>query len=422
LITQVKVSGFKGVKNASITLPRLTIFVGENGTGKSTVIQALSILKKSKRGNTIVTELPYVNLGPLPGLVAAGNEAAIEIEGTTDFVPLDRSLLEPFGLNYSCRVTFDAEGLSSHSTSIKYGKFQFGSQWSRYGPPPTPSGWNVDGFTFNLETTNSIGRTFELRGYAFPPDVPQKMTQEYLQGRQVRAQAIYKSLETMSLVIDSDLERFFVVPPLRGFTEPAFAFPASPTQDLQFRTPNSQMQVAANLKYWEDKENEISQLLSQIVGVGLAIRLDPGPTVRIVNSRNGVNFVNEGFGANQLLWVFERIVNSPDRSIIAIEEPETQLHPKAQFSLGKLLCELPTKEKKLVLLSHSPHLVSGVLTAIKSRKIKTKDVALYFFEKKETGIEINRAVIDEQGTVTQGLKSFMEAAASELIEYASAGS
>jgi predicted ATPase len=114
-------------------------------------------------------------------------------------------------------------------------------------------------------------------------------------------------------------------------------------------------------------------------------------------------------------------MNSPEQSLVAVEEPENHLHPKAQFMLGKLLCEIASgRAKRLFLASHSPHLLSGILTSVRSKKIAPSDVAVYYFQT-ERGCQVKRADIDDQGMVTDGLRGFMEAAANELIEYASAG-
>ena len=413
----MSVSAFKAIQEAKIDLPRLTIFVGENGSGKSSIIHALSILKRSRGTAAINTDLPYANLGPISDLVTAGREASIEIVGTEDSVGLGNSDLT-HQLSYTCKVTFDVQGLSKYHAYAECGPFKFSNTWNRYGSQTLPTVRTIDNISFNLLLSNEIGRAFVLRGYALP-NAPSNDEENVK--TQFHAQSIYNSLDKISLAISRDLERFFVVPPLRGFTESSYSLPQSPNQELLSRTPDSQTQMAANLKYWEANERKISRLLSEVVGVELDIKLERGPSVRVLNAKNGVNFVNEGFGANQLLWVFERIVNSPDQSLIVVEEPETHLHPKAQFLLGKLLSEHAFDTKKLILVSHSPHLLSGILTAVKSKTIAANDVALYFFEKEVLGVQVNRASIDEQGTVTGGLKGFMEAAASELIEYASAG-
>jgi predicted ATPase len=416
MIQQVSVSSFKAIEEATIDLPALTIFIGENGTGKSSIIQALSILSRSRAQQQIITDLPYVNLGPLTDLVPLGKEAFISIRGKEE--ALNIPPIGTHSVSYTCKVMFDIQGMSGYECEIEYGPFKHSNSWSRYGGPSPQKSFVIENITFNFAETNIIGHAFTVAGYGFQR-APE--SEEESRRRQYSAQILYQSWERLSLVIDQDLRRFFVVPPLRGLTETTYSLPQTPNQEIPFRSPQSQTQVAGNLKYWEENARKISQLLSQIVGVELQIALEAGPIVRILNRKGGVNFVNEGFGANQLLFVFERIINSPEQSLIAIEEPENHLHPKAQFMLGKLLCEIASgKTKRLLLASHSPHLLSGILTSVKSKKIAPSDVAVYYFQA-ERGFQVKRAHINDQGMVTEGLKGFMEAAANELIEYASAG-
>src|SRR5438309_1513770 len=85
----------------------------------------------------------------------------------------------------------------------------------------------------------------------------------------------------------------------------------------------------------EDRANfsSISEWEHEILGVGVDTKLQPGPVIYVKNPDEDTDFVNEGFGSNQLLFVLERIANTPKASIIGIEEPEIHLHPKAQFNL-----------------------------------------------------------------------------------------
>jgi energy-coupling factor transporter ATP-binding protein EcfA2 len=165
MIQQVSVSSFKAIEDATIDLPALTIFIGENGTGKSSIIQALSILSRSKGQQQIITDLPYVNLGPLSDLVSLGKEAFISIHGTEEAFNIP-----PIGthsVSYTCKVVFDVQGMSSYEAEIEYGPFKHANHWTRYGGPRPQRPFAIENITFNLMETNIIGRAFALAGYAF---------------------------------------------------------------------------------------------------------------------------------------------------------------------------------------------------------------------------------------------------------------
>lgn len=73
MITYITLENFKGFARVSIQPKRITAFVGPNGTGKSSVLQAFGLLKQTMEGSNRVNPLGLVLQGPLvnlPGLEA----------------------------------------------------------------------------------------------------------------------------------------------------------------------------------------------------------------------------------------------------------------------------------------------------------------------------------------------------------------
>ena len=119
MITNIVLENFKGFERVSIQPKRITAFVGPNGTGKSSVLQAFGLLKQTLEGSSRVNPLGLVLQGPLvnlPGLEALksdfGQDAPIfrfgsvtkaqwghgfpyEIEFPTKQSPTTRTLLAP---------------------------------------------------------------------------------------------------------------------------------------------------------------------------------------------------------------------------------------------------------------------------------------------------------------------------------------
>jgi putative ATP-dependent endonuclease of the OLD family len=61
-IARLKISGFRGVRSADITLGRHAVLVGPNNSGKTTIIEALALL--FGRDRLVRRTLPIVlNLG-----------------------------------------------------------------------------------------------------------------------------------------------------------------------------------------------------------------------------------------------------------------------------------------------------------------------------------------------------------------------
>lgn len=411
LLTKVSVANFKGIQKVELDLSPLTVFVGENGSGKSTVLQALSMLKRSAGAPSINTDLPYANLGPLQLLVKPAQTALVTFEAQTT-ARLESETEDRVSL--TCSVIFDTQGLSEYKTELEVGdKIRVSSQWYRFGVQAIePKSWTRGKTIFNFEATNSIGYIYGTAGYS---------TQGQLSLEETKTtQKIYRDLANISSFGVTVLQKFFVVAPLRGLTEYVYPLQPNPTQDFSARGGAIQlgMSLASNLAYYSKTVSKISEWENEIVGVRLETELIPGSQVLIRNPDRGTDYVNEGFGGNQLLFVLERIVNSPPDSTIGIEEPEIHLHPKAQFNFGKWASrQIPTLGKQLILLTHSPDILSGILSSVRRKHIKPQDVAIWFFERKDDKMSATKSEIDANGKVVgPALKSFMESTAIQLTD------
>ena len=74
MITDITLENFKGFQHLEIQPKRITAFVGPNGTGKSTVLQAFGLLKQTvefpRRSHGLVVNGPLLNLPGLDALIA----------------------------------------------------------------------------------------------------------------------------------------------------------------------------------------------------------------------------------------------------------------------------------------------------------------------------------------------------------------
>src|SRR5437867_7937763 len=86
MIGSVTVNNFKDIPSVTMPLSKLNIFVGENGTGKSSIVHAMCIMKASRGTTQVNTNLPFANLGPVSDLVPRGKIATIGLDGVQDSV------------------------------------------------------------------------------------------------------------------------------------------------------------------------------------------------------------------------------------------------------------------------------------------------------------------------------------------------
>lgn len=368
------------------------------------------MLKRSANQMQVFTDLPYANLGQLSNLIPPAKVSEIEISGwemiSLPAIPTDK-------VSFTHRVGFDVNGLFSNTTELKIGEQIVLNDWTRAFQSIEPRDWKIRKAHFNLSPQPNIGVAFNLGGYSFEGSPTPDETKS--------SQETYNDLTKLASLISSILQRIFIVSPQRGLTDPFYGLQPSPTEEYSPRQGTQVMgsSLATNLEYNRLNIAQISDWEREILGVGVSTKLQPGPVIYVKNPERGTDFVNEGFGSNQLLFVLERIANTPDYSIVGIEEPEIHLHPKAQFNFGKWLAKtLPFLRKQVIITTHSSDIIAGILAGVHQKTIKPEYVSLLFFEQKDKKIEASISEIDQDGKVTgPALRSFVESAAAQLSEY-----
>lgn len=144
---------------------------------------------------------------------------------------------------------------------------------------------------------------------------------------------------------------------------------------------------------------------------GCKVRLKPTPEVgmsQIVFSKKDqepyeVNIADEGMGIGQVFPIVVRSLKSIYESIVVIEQPELHLHPAAHASLARLFAETAIANKQTyVIETHSENILLGLRKAVvdKSITFEPKDIVIYFIKEDESGAYLEKITIDETGTLS----------------------
>lgn len=82
---------------------------------------------------------------------------------------------------------------------------------------------------------------------------------------------------------------------------------------------------------------------------------------RLTRNGNSYSESNMGFGEGRVMYLVDSLESAPDQSLFVLEEPETSLHPKAQYMLAKYLINVVQRKKhQVILTTHSENLMSGL--------------------------------------------------------------
>lgn len=114
------------------------------------------------------------------------------------------------------------------------------------------------------------------------------------------------------------------------------------------------------------------------------------------------NFIDVGYGVSQILPILVDLldtqVDSPQ--LYLLQQPEIHLHPRAQAQLGSFLSQFVKQtEHRVVVETHSDHLVDRIRMSIRDTTLTPDDVSLLFFERSGASVQIHNLTLDDSGTV-----------------------
>ena len=124
--------------------------------------------------------------------------------------------------------------------------------------------------------------------------------------------------------------------------------------------------------------------------------------LNITLSNQDFKISNVGYGVSQVLPIMTDLVARLDDSCFSIQQPEVHLHPKAQAALGELIFDIHLDDnKKFIIETHSEYLINRF--RIKLSKNKKDDIQsqVLFFERSDTGNRIHVIEIQTDGNYTK---------------------
>jgi len=401
MITRVYVENFKSLKQVNIELKPLTIFIGPNGAGKSSILQSILILKKlyNVQGNLTLNGLfhleGYLNMGswkdvayyvdkPIRLSVEVTNKNARAFLNATIFK--DRKV----SLNVKLRIG-DVETNLTKSVALPYSQKQSQTITIKVDDGALYGDW--DGF--NVSITSA---TREI------PEV-------------LRSTVI-------SLLNEWHHNVFFIPSTISMFRQPQITI-GMPKREHVIDNIKRSLLIGEGLLMSliavdPNIEDYVIRCTKEIFGVEVRSRPFPQNVWRIISSiRKGktIPIVNEGGGINRCVYMFTILALADEDSVIMIEEPETNLHPGAQYSLAKIIVEAVVDERKqLLVTTHSEHLLFGILRQIAKGKMDLKDLAIFYVQKERENTTLKILEVDERGRVKGGLPGFFEEEVKELID------
>jgi len=119
---------------------------------------------------------------------------------------------------------------------------------------------------------------------------------------------------------------------------------------------------------------------------------------------------NTGFGLTYTLPILIAMLSASKGSLLLFENPEAHLHPKGQAKLGELMARAASCGVQIVAETHSDHIFNGICMAVHSDILPPEMVKLHFFERKEDNLysEVISPRMDRKGSIDQWPDGFFD--------------
>jgi predicted ATPase len=338
MITRLNIKNFKSHSRTELDLSCLNILSGLNGTGKSSVFQALLLLRQSYLKNRLDEGIdlnkPLCHIGSVKdALYQYAEDDLIEFELKTEQQAL------------SC--LFQAHELGS----------TFLDCTNKIHLP-------------DLNRINLFNRNFQYLSAArlSPQETYPKDTYSVEKERQLSSEMGKCELIAHFLHYYGKKEKIR----FENLKHPGTRF-----DDLFSQTNAWTAEISPNINVIV-KDNEKN------FEIGYQFNLEGGefPT-------NEFRAENTGFGISYSLPIIVAILAAEKDAVLLIENPESHLHPRGQSKLAELAALAAQNGVQIFMETHSDHIINGTLVAVKKygtggKGISHDKVRIWYFDRDET--------------------------------------
>lgn len=139
--------------------------------------------------------------------------------------------------------------------------------------------------------------------------------------------------------------------------------------------------------------------------------------VRIKMKGPDANLVDVGYGVSQSLPIIIDSIIAPKNEVLLVQQPEVHLHPKAQAALGNFFVDLAANaSKQFIIETHSDYLIDRVRIAVAEGLISESMVQLLYLERKGLDIKVHKLELDKLGNITNAPANYRDFFLNEEIK------
>ncbi|AXV17419.1 hypothetical protein CYG48_13310 [Neorhizobium sp. SOG26] len=416
MFTRLRLDHFKAWQTTGdIALKPVTMLLGTNSSGKSTLIQSLLLLKQTARspdrtihlnlGGDEVNDL--FNFGSFEDVFHQSGQGARQFSIAFDF---ERPIADRIK-----KGAFDCTYVQTSSGSVTVQELILQTEGRKFRAIRREKG--AFSILVDDETQpRGKGRHYAPeRSIAFSADAIAMMDKE---GQLV---------EDLSLAVRRELEEIAYLGPLRRKPERDYPWNKTNPGDLGSDGRGAiDALLASALLRGEERSYVVDQVSQWLARMKLADRVEVRQNGRsnryeLIVHRDGIqcNLRDVGIGISQVLPVLVVSFFARSGSTIILEEPEIHLHPLAQATLAELFVEISKKRNiQFIVETHSEHLFRRMQTLIAKQDAAIENTSMYFVEREHKSAALRELEVDDFGRVKNWPDGFFGDAMGETREQA----
>ena len=409
MLTELKLSNFRIFDDeVTVRLRPITVLIGRNSSGKSSIIKFLLMLQQSMgagKSRFLSPEGDRVDLGVFSELK---NSLSRKRNLTFELTMKGQEHWLPFHMSRILRL---AEPLDEPNLLYKT------SATVPYGRRPV-SGRAI----YSLVD----GPTGDLILKAKPSTSSDYTILDYLPMPEKDSDAKYMRRVAGDAVIEMQRNQFHSIRHISATREdPQRVILASYPQvdDVGQRGQYTLQHLQQIITEQGDEYQLILHHLAMVAGIGrITARKSSGHVSQVFakNKTTGADVLiaDYGFGVSQCLPIFVQGVIMEPNEVLIVEQPEAQLHPSAQLELGSFFADLWNLGRvESIVETHSANILLRLRRLIARGDLNHEDVSVAFFTIDEDNGNmpvVRNLDIEEDGSMQAGLP--MEFFGADIIE------
>ncbi len=391
-LKSLRIEGFKCFADTTIPLGRLTVLAGGNSVGKSSVIQALLLLRSAWPEFSAPVRYPH------------------HVVGKTDTmaqIPLNDNFLMQLGSSHD--VVTNGKAISEILLSVEYDQdlirtFHFNVSIEKENYLTFTS---IDAFINPnvppLEIDNGLRFPQAIRIYDF----------YYLNAERIGPRPVYdmsgRNNRRGAHIFDSFGRNKFEIGWQGEHTVQVLSSNLYDRLDVE---KEKSFENSTNLKLGAQVNSWMNYI---IPGTNLnARKLDE--INKSIARINNYSPNNVGFGISYVLPIV--VSGLLAEGILIVENPEAHLHPSGQSRIGQFLAQVASAGVQVVVETHSEHVLNGIRIATMKGVLQPDDVAINFFQRNADteNVEIQQIGINSMGDFTEFPTGFFDQVEEDLIQ------